>query len=210
MEMKLETGQTLLFIGDSITDAGRAGQFPPFGQGYLNFLRALIMSRRPDLQVKFVNRGIGGNTIRDLASRWDDDALAERPDHLFVMIGINDVSRYFAAAEQREFHVPLEEFLETYERLLQRTKGAGITRIHLCGSFFVEPNRDEPMRKMCDRYNAAVATLAQQHGLPFYDMQAVMDRLLEDQHPVAIAPDRVHPQPHGHLAMADEIYRMLS
>lgn len=209
MGMKLESGQSLLFIGDSITDAGRTGQFPPFGQGYVNFLRALVMSRRPELTLKFVNHGIGGNTIRDLAERWERDVLAEQPDHLFVMIGINDVSRRFAAGEQAEFHVPLAEFVENYERVLQTSVEAGIRRIRLCGCFFIEPNREEPMRAMCDRYNAAVADLAKRQGLPFIDQQAVFDRLLQHQHPMTIAPDRVHPSPHGHTAMAEEIYRTI-
>jgi lysophospholipase L1-like esterase len=209
MDMKLETGQKLLFIGDSITDAGRTGQFPPFGQGYVHFLRALVMSRRPDLALTFVNHGISGNTIRNLAARWATDVVAERPDHLFVMIGINDVWRHFGAGEQQGFHVPLAEFGATYEELLRRSGEAGIRGICLCGSFFVEPNREEPMRAMCDRYNAAVAELAKRLSLPFIDMQAVFDRLLESQHPMAIAPDRVHPNPHGHLAMAEEIYRVV-
>lgn len=70
--MKVETGQSLLFIGDSITDAGRTGQFPPLGPGYVSILRSLAMSRRPELSLNFINRGIGGNTIRDLAARWEE------------------------------------------------------------------------------------------------------------------------------------------
>lgn len=207
--MKVKTGQKLLFVGDSITDAGRTNGFGPFGQGYVSFLRGLVMARHPDLTLNFANRGVSGNTIRDLAARWEEDVLNERPDHLFVMIGINDVWRNFAAGEWREFHVPLNEFTETYEKLLQRSREAGIESIRLCGSFFVEPNREEPMRQLCERYNAAVQEFADKLALPFTDMQAVFDRLLEYQHPMTIAHDRVHPELHGHLAMAEEVCRTL-
>jgi lysophospholipase L1-like esterase len=204
--MKMKTGQKMLFIGDSITDVGRTGDYPPFGQGYVSFLRSLVMSRRPDLKVKFVNHGISGNTIRNLESRWARDVLAEKPDHLTVMIGINDIWRNFAETERHEFHVPLVEFRETYELLLRMSREAGIENIYLCGCFFVESNQQEPMRRMVDEYNAAVAELAVRHWVTFIDMQAVFDRLLRSQHPMTIAADRVHPAPHGHMAMAEELY----
>lgn len=204
--MKIKTGQKNLFIGDSITDVGRTGANAPFGQGYVSFLRSLVMSRRPDLKLKFVNQGISGNTIRNLEARWTQDVLSEEPDHLHVMIGINDIWRNFAEAERNEFHVPLVEFRETYESLLRRSREGGIENIFLCGCFFVESNRDEPMRRMCDEYNAAVAEVAARHWVTFIDMQAIFDRLLQSQHPMTIAADRVHPLPHGHMAMAEAIY----
>lgn len=164
------------------------------------------MARRPELLLKFVNQGISGNTVRDLADRWERDVLQEKPDHLFILIGINDVWRNFAAGEQREFHVPLPEFIATYERLLASAGEAGIGSACLLGAFFVEPNREEPMRRMCDRYNAEVARLAAKMGFPFVDVQAAIDRLLAHQHPMVIAADRVHPNPHGHMAVAEAVY----
>lgn len=207
--MKIESGQTLLFIGDSITDAGRTGQFPPFGHGWMAFFRALLMARRPDLALNFVNKGISGNTVRDLDARWEVDVVQEKPDHLFVMIGINDVWRSFATAEQQRSHVPLAEFIATYEGLLERAKRAGVNSICLLGCFFIEPNRKEPMRHLCDDYNAAVEGLAAGLGHPFISSQAAMDRLLVHQHPMAVAADRVHPDIHGHMALAEAVYEVL-
>lgn len=204
--MEIKSGQTLLFIGDSITDAGRTGQFPPFGQGWMSLLRSMVLSRKPELVLKFVNQGVSGNTVRDLAARWEEDVLRENPDHLFIMIGINDVWRRFAAGEQREFHVPLAEFVSVYRELIHRAKTAGIESVRLVGGFFVEPNRSESMREMCDHYNQAVAALAEETGSVFVDVQATIDRLLVHQHPMVIAVDRVHPNPHGHLAVAETIY----
>lgn len=207
--MKLASGEKVLFIGDSITDAGRTGQFPPFGEGYVAFFRALMLGRHPELSLRIVNQGVAGNTIRSLVTRWESCVVLERPDHLVVMIGINDVWRAFAESERVEFHVPLAEFADIYGELLDRARDGGIGRIHLCGCFFVEPNREEPMRRMCEEYNAAVRKLAERRSLTFVDMQAVYDGLMRHQHPMAIAADRVHPLMHGHLAMAEELYRVL-
>ena len=86
--------QKIVLIGDSITDCGRRNEpFAPYGAGYVKFVRALLLARYPELGLEVVNRGIGGNTVRDLARRWDEDVIAEQPDWLSVKIGINDVWR---------------------------------------------------------------------------------------------------------------------
>lgn len=62
--------------------------------------------------------GIGGNTILDLAVRWERDVLDRRPDWLSVIIGINDVWRQFDRPLQTELHVEADEYETTYRRLL--------------------------------------------------------------------------------------------
>ena len=73
-------GQRIVMIGDSITDCGRRDTFAPYGNGYVSLVQAFITARYPDLALTWHNRGIGGNTVRDLAARWDEVAvmLAER------------------------------------------------------------------------------------------------------------------------------------
>ncbi|MFN8378973.1 MAG: GDSL-type esterase/lipase family protein [Anaerolineae bacterium] len=44
-----------------------------------------------------INMGVGGNTVRDLAARWESDVTALNPDWLSICIGINDVWRQFDA-----------------------------------------------------------------------------------------------------------------
>ncbi len=83
--MQFKPQQKIVFIGDSITDCGRRGAAEPFGSGYVSIARALL-ARYPELGLQFVNKGIGGNTVRDLAARWEQDVVAERPDWLSVMM----------------------------------------------------------------------------------------------------------------------------
>ena len=93
--MIFERGQRIVFIGDSITDCGRRDVFAPYGNGYVSLVRAFVTARYPERRLRWENRGIGGNTTRDLLARWDDDAIALRPDWLSVKIGINDVWRKY-------------------------------------------------------------------------------------------------------------------
>ena len=43
-----KNGQTIVFIGDSITDAGRRDQFFPYGNGYMKMAIDLLTARYPE------------------------------------------------------------------------------------------------------------------------------------------------------------------
>jgi lysophospholipase L1-like esterase len=51
----------------------------------------------------FINRGVTGDTSLNLYRRIDDDVIAEKPDGVFVMCGINDASS-IAEAGSRPYY----------------------------------------------------------------------------------------------------------
>ena len=138
------TGEKIVFIGDSITDCGRrTEQDGPYGRGYVNLARGLLHARYPAHGLTIVNRGIGGNTIRDLAARWREDVLAEEPDWLSVKVGINDVGRLIIG--NLADHVPLAEYEATYRSLLRQTPAAANGKLILMEPYVIEPPlRGEP------------------------------------------------------------------
>lgn len=131
-------GEKIVFIGDSITDCGRrTEQDGPYGRGYVNLARALLHARYPAHGLRIVNRGIGGNTVRDLAARWREDVLEEEPDWLSVKIGINDVGRLLVG--NLADHVPLDEYEATYRSLLRQTPAAANGKLILMEPYVIEP-----------------------------------------------------------------------
>ena len=81
MNTIIQDKQTIRFIGDSITDCGcRDDRFKPLGCGYVNLFNDMLLTRDSEKHIRVINRGVGGNTVEDLRSRWQDDALAHRPD----------------------------------------------------------------------------------------------------------------------------------
>ncbi len=93
MTPHIEKDAVVLFQGDSITDAGRNREDPnDLGRGYALFTAAWFRANHPELNVKFLNRGIGGNTIRDLDARWEADCIELKPTWLSVLVGINDAA----------------------------------------------------------------------------------------------------------------------
>ena len=206
--MLFEKNDTILFIGDSISDYERArpvgeGLFNAWGHSYVACTGALLTCMYPELQLRVVNMGIGGNQIRDLDMRWQSDVLDHHPDWVSVLIGINDVWRQFDCPQMPETHVPPEEYAGTYEKLIQKTLPE-VKGMILMTPYYMEPNTADPMRARMDEYGAIVRKLAEKYQLTFVDLQAGWDRLFRYMHSTNIAWDRVHPNQTGCMYIAKQ------
>jgi len=203
--MKLTKNSKLVMIGDSITDTGRAqpiGEAPAgLGSGYVSLVNALLGAVNPELRIRVINTGTGGNTVRELKGRWQRDVIDLKPDWLSVMIGINDVWRRFDRPLHSEIHVDEAQYERTLTDLVEQVRPS-LTGLVLMTPFFLEPNRDDPMRKMMDVYGEIVARIAREHDAIFVDTQAAFDSNLEFCHPAYLAGDRVHPNLTGHMILA--------
>lgn len=196
-----------MFIGDSITDAGRGTVDPPYGTGYMSLVRAFVVARHPDLGLEWFNRGISGNTVRDLAARWEADVVALQPDWLSVMIGINDVWRFLAGNEAEA--VPLEEFERIYRRLLRRAVEAAGCRLILADPYVVEADPAEPHRAMSDLYRRVVEKLAGEFDAVHVRTQEAFDRALVATVPGEWSHDRIHLDLPGHAVLAQAYLDLL-
>jgi len=208
--LKIAPGARLLFAGDSVTDCGRlrpVGEGPPpaLGDGYVARIDAALAPLHPGRPVRVLNMGVSGDTVRDLAARWDRDVGALRPDWLCVMIGINDVWRHFDGVDPSAA-VPPEEFARTYEGLIRRAPPR-LARLVLMAPFYAQASRADPMRRRTDQYGAIVRALADAHGALFVDTQADVDRAIAPGDYRAVAADRVHPTAEGHAILARAFLR---
>ena len=203
--VKIAPGSRLLFIGDSVTDCGRlrpvgGGSLHALGAGYVAQVSTWMDPRGKGRPVQVMNMGTDGNTVRDLARRWDADVLALEPDWLAVMIGINDVWRQFDGADPSAA-VRLDEYWDVYSGLLARTRPV-LKGLVLMTPYYVQADRGDRMRVMMDEYGLVVKDLASRHAALLVDTQAAIDRVLTRSDYKAIAPDRVHPTPMGHEILA--------
>ena len=112
-----EPGARVLFQGDSITDMGRGRTEDPnhiLGHSYVFIIAARQGAAFPVQGVTFINRGVSGNTLADLAARWQADTIALKPDVLSILIGINDVGHCL----KRNQPVSIDSYERAYDRLL--------------------------------------------------------------------------------------------
>ena len=208
--VKIAPGSRLLFIGDSVTDCGR---FRPVGRGSLNALGTGYAAEVANLlepfyekrPVQIINMGTEGDTVTDLAQRWDADVFAFEPHWLSVMIGINDVWHQVGRAAVAA-SVTLDVFWDTYSQIIARTRPA-LKGLVLMTPYYVQADRSDPMRMMMEEYGRVVKDLANRHDALLVDTQAAMDKVLARLDYKAIAPDRVHPTKLGHQVLAHAFTR---
>ncbi len=210
----IRPGDTILFQGDSITDAGRdraatAPNVPAgLGHGYARDVAAMLLADHGPDALRTVNRGIGGNRIHELASRWDADCLALRPTVLSVLIGVNDVWHGLTDPTRG---VPQKVFAAELRRLLSdaRAKLPGLRTIVLCEPFVLPcgPGASLPFEPEMSQRRALVREIAESLSaegpvrfVAFQELfSAAMDRGIAPEH---LADDGVHPTMAGHMLMA--------
>lgn len=195
-----EQGQKIVFIGDSITDCDRRGKDAPLGNGYVSMVNNLLLSRYPELRLRLVNRGVSGDTTRDLAKRWQRDVINERPHWLSVKIGINDVWRSFGGNPREA--VPIDEYRATLYRLLDAAKSSTQARLILMQPYMIEQDRADPMRYQMDLYGAVAQQAAADFNAFFVPVQAAFDAALQSSKPSQWSDDRIHPNGPGHAIIA--------
>ena len=127
-DLRLQMGEKLVMIGDSITDVGRAKPIgegradDALGRGYVMMVDALLGAVYPERMIRVINMGVSGNTTRDLKARWQRDVLDLKPDWLSIMIGANDVWRQYDSPKQTESHVLIDEYERNLRELVSSTK----------------------------------------------------------------------------------------
>jgi lysophospholipase L1-like esterase len=210
---KIHPNSTLLMIGDSITDCGRISPAAEIvrdslGYGYVQLINKLFSATCPRQHIRVINRGISGNTVRNLAARWQSDVLDLKPDWLSILIGINDVWPKFDICQPDEWYVSIDEYASTLERLISTTR-LQVKGMVLMTPYCIEPNRADPMRAMMDRYGDVVRRLAGQYQTILVDAQAAFDCVMTEVHPAVLALDRVHLKPPGHMILAQAFLKAL-
>src|SRR5437868_10798546 len=117
-------GLVVLFQGDSITDAGRDRQVSEpnlargLGSGYPLLVAAAALAAHPDRALRFYNRGVSGDKVPDLASRWATDTLPLQPEVLSILVGVND----FWHKLSHGYTGTVQQYEDQYVSLLEETR----------------------------------------------------------------------------------------
>jgi lysophospholipase L1-like esterase len=209
--MRVNSGDCVVFAGDSITDAGRTlgmgeSSHGLLGEGYVHDTVTLLLTAEPMLGVRWHNSGIGGFTSRGLAAGWDDLVLAHEPDLVTLLVGVNDCN--FRLIEH-EAGVDVEEYAEHLEDVVGRTLSAGAQMILLEPFYLRLPDTaddgERRTRKALAAYQAEMRDCAARHGLPFVALQRHFDEQLRHRPASDLCPEPVHPNRWGHLLIAHHL-----
>lgn len=203
----LAPAQTILFQGDSITDAGRdkklqdeVNSYRALGIGYAWLAASQLLVSWPDAGYKIFNRGISGNKVYQLAERWQADCLDIKPDVLSILIGVND----YWHKKKHNYDGTVEKYETDYRALVKRTKDAlPNVRLVVCEPFLLECGNVTPdWAPEFAPYRAAAKRVASEAGATFVPFQAMFEIASKIAPPEVWAKDGVHPAPSGAALMA--------
>ncbi len=220
-------GLRVLFIGDSITDgnwgspkswAERASDKRRhwdmnhiYGSGFMYLCATHYQGNYPEREYEFFNRGISGNTLTDMEKRWEEDAIAIKPDVLSVLIGTNDIDLHLKKNAGKPFD--FEGWEKLYRSLLDTTLSTNPNlKIVLCAPFVANTGKMKKTTNFAQREEMVgeCAKIVERIAKDYNAIYMPFGSLFRDLHinqPTSKDTywiwDGIHPTPAGHKRMAD-------
>ena len=202
-EYALRDGDTVVFLGDSITAARTYGKI----------VENYTLLRFPERKVHFINAGFGGDTAAGGLARLERDVFEQRATVLLVAYGTNDIGWGVYADEEHK-----QKYLNSIREIVKQCRERKV-RVFICSAAVtgMDPDKSEDsfLQKMCDEGMA----LAREAGEGAIDVQRSMREIqkrikaynaaLKDDkgHTTMHAADNTHLNDLGQLAMAFAILK---
>lgn len=177
----VQQNDTILFQGDSITDAGRKrdhlnpNDTQAFGHGYAMMAAATLLNKYADKNIQIYNRGISGNRVPDLIGRWDADTIQLRPTILSILIGVNDFWRTMDSGAK---NTPAQ-YKQQYQQLLDTT----LQQLPNVKLIIGEPFGVKDVKHVTDSwypnflgYQQAAKEIAKEYNAIFLPYQSIFDK----------------------------------
>jgi acyl-CoA thioesterase I len=201
----IQKDSVVLFQGDSITNAGRDhSNGADLGRGFVSLTAAWFSMLHPHLNVRFINRGVGSNTVKNLEARWHEDCLDLGPTWVSIMVGINDAARRFAFNEP----MPPEEFESIYRHILTQAQDQLDARFILVEPFVLPTDSDRMLwRTDLDPKIQVVRSLAREFRAVLVPFDGILSEAATKREMAYWAPDGVHLTPAGQALLAQSWLR---
>jgi lysophospholipase L1-like esterase len=209
-EFPVQDGQLWLFQGDSITDCGRRGG-PPLGGGYAWLFSELVTAMWPERDIRYINKGIGGDNTVGLRNRWEDDVVRHQPNWLSLLIGINDLHTWLGDPANG---ISPALYKEKYDSILASTKEQTPAKLLLIDPFYISIDTCESSfrKRVLDtlpEYIAVVDEMAAKYDALHVKLHDIYAAHLKFREADYFCPEPVHPNHAGHLVIAGAMVKAL-
>lgn len=204
-----KNGQTVSFVGNSITHAG----------DFHHFIALYYATRFPNEKITFNNLGIRGDNTYSFLKRMDIDILQKKSDWYVVMAGMNDVNRLLYNVDkqsdpevQKQKQWALNDYKKNYEKVIQRLMQTGAKVVLQKPSIYDQtgdlPTPNQPgVNDALQKCTEIIDELAKKYKLQVVDYFTIMNDINQkiqsvDAKKTIVGNDRVHPNSPGHFVMA--------
>ena len=196
----LKDGDTLVFLGDSITHQCL----------YTQYVEDFFYTRYPQMRLHFHNAGVGGDRAKNALDRFDEDVAAFKPKYVTILLGMNDGAyRDFDKAifdtYQQDMATVLDKIAAIGAIAVPMTPTMHDARAARLAKRVLEP-RDTYYNGVLALYGGWLREQAQVRGLGFVDMYGPLNQLTFSQRKKianwTMIGDAVHPGQTGQVVMA--------
>lgn len=157
-EFALRDGDTVVFLGDSITAARTYGKI----------IENYTLLRFPKRSIRFYNAGWGGDTAAGGLARLERDVLVHKPTVVIVAYGFNDIGWGIKANDDSK-----RIYLEAVSGIIEKCQKHK-SRVYICSAATQsdDPEKSEGsfLQKMCDE----AMEMARKKGEHAIDVQQTM------------------------------------
>ncbi|MBL6655426.1 MAG: SGNH/GDSL hydrolase family protein, partial [Flavobacteriaceae bacterium] len=228
-----ESKLKIVFLGDSITEAGvydkdvgieNNGEliYPKY-TGFITFLAPSLAEN-----TELVGKGISGDKVSDLLTRYKKDVIDLDPDIVFIYIGINDVWHKYDFGTGSD----IDLYENGLRQIISEIQKIG-SRVVLCtptvigenhGDFtlaneYVEHYRDaktmEDMNKDLDAFSDVIRKLSSEYSTDLIDLRRVFLDYISQNNPNnnpsgILTYDGVHLNDQGNKLIADQMINFIN
>ncbi len=175
----------VVFLGDSITQNAviNSENF----KGYITLIQEEV-----DENIKLIGRGISGDKVSDLLTRYKEDVLKLNPDIVFIYIGINDVWHKYDFGTGTD----IDLYENGLRKIISDVKNQG-AKIVLCtptvigensgefrlGNQFKDVETMEKMDQDLDDFSDIIRKLSSEYNTELVDLRKAFKQYISENNP---------------------------
>ena len=182
----------IAFLGDSITENGWIKDY-----GYVNLFQSALKEAGYDVTV--VPAGVSGNTTRVMLNRMDNDVIAQKPDFMFFMGGINNI--WFD-------YETYSDFVQDVTQIVDKARKNNI-KVVIVSLTIIDEDLNSIKNETVMEYNNFLKLFANENSILYIDVNKELRNVLKKKNPAQIENmltyDGVHLNPLGNKIIADKI-----
>lgn len=198
-EQFIRPNDRVVFLGDSITAQ----------KLYTKYIEDYFTASHPEMNVTFVNAGVGGDRSSAALNRVQKDVIEQKPTVVTICFGMND-AMYRRTVDMKG----LETFKEGLSKLISTIRSQTNARVVLLTTTCVDDKGHDWLNGYnitLSRFVAETKKVAAKEGVPvidlFHPLRAALAIGQRADDTFTLTPDGVHPNEAGHRIMAETILR---
>ena len=207
----------VVFLGDSITQNAviNSEDF----KGYITLIQEEV-----DENIKLIGRGISGDKVSDLLTRYKEDVLKLNPDIVFIYIGINDVWHKYDFGTGTD----IDLYENGLRKIISDVKDQG-AKVVLCtptvigensgefrlGNQFKDVETMEKMDQDLDDFSDIIRKLSSEYNTELVDLRKAFKQYISENNPEnkakgILTTDGVHLNNKGSKLIAENMLNYIN